>query len=45
VGEEAIGPMKAKSPSVRECQDREVAVGGLMSMRIGGYNRGFSEGK
>jgi hypothetical protein len=29
--EEALGPVKAQCPSVGECQDREVGVGGLVS--------------
>jgi hypothetical protein len=28
---EALGPVKARYPSVRECQDREAEVGGLVS--------------
>ena len=30
-GGEALGPEKAKQPSVGECQDREIGVGGLVS--------------
>jgi hypothetical protein len=41
---EALGPEKARCPSVGECQDREVGVGGLFS-RGGGWDRGLSEGK
>jgi hypothetical protein len=28
---EALGPVKARCPSVGECQAREVSVGGLVS--------------
>jgi hypothetical protein len=47
---EALGPVKAWSPSVGECQDRETRVGGLvgkhphrsrgMGDRIGSFQRG-----
>jgi hypothetical protein len=41
---EARGPEKVQCPSVGECQDREVGVGGLVSRRrgdgIGGFRRG-----
>ena len=44
---EALGPVKAGCPSVGECQDREVGVGGLVSRRrgdgIGGFWRGNQE--
>ena len=33
--EEALGPVKALSPSVGECQDQEVGVGGLVSRGSG----------
>jgi hypothetical protein len=33
---EAVGLVKAQWPSVGECQDREVGVGGLVSVRGGG---------
>jgi hypothetical protein len=31
MGGEALGPVKALCPSVRECQDREVGEDGFMS--------------
>jgi hypothetical protein len=40
VGGEALGPVKARCPSVGECQEREVGVGELVN-EIGR----FSEGK
>jgi hypothetical protein len=45
--EEALGPVKALCPSVRECQGQEAGVGGLVSRGKGeGIGRGgFSEGK
>jgi hypothetical protein len=36
---EALGLVKAQYPSVEECQDREVGVGGLV-----GKGRGFGIG-
>jgi hypothetical protein len=47
MGGEALGPGKALSPSIGECQDRKVGVGSLVSRgrREGGGDRGFSEGK
>ena len=43
MGGEALGPVKAQCPSVGECQDREVGVGGLVSRGredgIGGFQR------
>ena len=30
--EETLGPVKAQCPSVGECQDREVGMGGLVSI-------------
>jgi hypothetical protein len=47
MGGEALGPVKALSPRVRECQDREAGVGRLVS-RGRGRGKGifrFSEGK
>jgi hypothetical protein len=44
VGKEALGPVKARCPSVGECQDREVVVGGLVS-RGREEGMGVSEGK
>jgi hypothetical protein len=44
MGEEALGPVKARCPSVGECQGQEAGVGGLVCV-YGGGNRGFSEGK
>jgi hypothetical protein len=32
---EALDPVKARYPSVGECQDREVGVGGLVNMGWG----------
>jgi hypothetical protein len=32
MGGKAVGPEKARCPSVGECQDREAGVGGLVSM-------------
>ena len=40
MGGEALGPVKARCPSVGECQEREVGVGELVN-EIGR----FSEGK
>jgi hypothetical protein len=31
MGEEALGPVKARCPSVWECQDREAGLCGLVS--------------
>jgi hypothetical protein len=42
MGREAFDPMKARCPSVREYQDREVGVSGLVSR---GRDRGFLEEK
>ena len=36
----AFGFVKAFCPSVGECQDREVGVDGLVSMGMGGWDRG-----
>jgi hypothetical protein len=44
VGGEALGPVKARCPSVGECQDQEAGVGGLVS-KGRGEGRGLSEGK
>jgi hypothetical protein len=51
---EALGPVKARSPSVGECQDRDSGVGGWVGEhphrsrvkgdRIGGFRRG-SQGR
>jgi hypothetical protein len=47
MGGEALGPMKVQCPSVGECQDQEVGVGGLVSRgrgeRIGGFLNGNRE--
>jgi hypothetical protein len=47
MGREALGPEKARCPSVRECQDKEVGVGGLVSREredgIEGFQRGNQE--
>ena len=41
---EALGPVKARCPSIEECQNREAGVGGLVSRGkrdgIGGIWRG-----
>jgi hypothetical protein len=37
--------MKARCPSVGECQDREAGVGGLVNRGRGDGILGFSEGK
>jgi hypothetical protein len=46
---EAFGPVKDGCPSVGECQDREVGVGGLVRSRqgdgIGGFWRRNEEGR
>jgi hypothetical protein len=39
-----ISTEKARCPSIEECLDREVGVGGLVS-REEGWERGFLEGK
>jgi hypothetical protein len=46
MGGEALGPVKARCPSVGECQDKEAGVCGLMS-RVRGWNSFFfpPEGK
>jgi hypothetical protein len=47
MGGEALGPVKALSPSVGECQGQEVGVGGLVSRgrreEIEGFWRGNQE--
>ena len=35
MGGEALGPVKALSPSVGECQGQEAGVGGLVSRGVG----------
>jgi hypothetical protein len=48
MGEEALGPEKARCPSVGEHQHREAGVCGLVSRgrgnRIGGFQRESQEG-
>ena len=44
MGGEILGPEKARFPSVRECQDREVGVGGLVSREMGDEIGGFWRG-
>ena len=48
MGGKAVGPEKARCPSVGECQDREAGVGGLVSRErgdgIGGSYMGNKEG-
>jgi hypothetical protein len=43
--EEALGSMKAQCPSVGECQDRAMGVGGLVGRARGDGIGRFSEGK
>jgi hypothetical protein len=47
VGGQVFGPVKARCPSVRECQDRKSGVGRLVSRGrgdgIGGFQRGKQE--
>jgi hypothetical protein len=47
MGGDALGPVKALSPSVGECQGQEVGVGGLVNRgsgeRIGVFWRGIKE--
>ena len=45
MGGEALGPVKARCPSIGECQDRGSGVGGLVSRGMGGRIVGVSEGK
>jgi hypothetical protein len=45
VGGEALDLVKARCPSVGECQDREAGVGGLLSRKRRGWDRGVLEGK
>jgi hypothetical protein len=48
MGEEALGPGKARCPNVGECQDREMGVGGEAPSEKQGegiWDMGFSEGK
>jgi hypothetical protein len=42
---EAFGLVKAQLPSVGECKDREVEVGGLLRKRRESGIEGFLEGK
>ena len=48
MGAEALGPVKARCPSVEEYQDREAGVGRLMNRKwedeIGVFWRGDQEG-
>jgi hypothetical protein len=41
---EALGIVKARCPSVRECQDREVEIGGLVCRARGHGMGGFWKG-
>jgi hypothetical protein len=43
MGGEILGAVKARCPSIGECQGQEVSVDGLVSRGRG--NRRFSEGK
>ena len=45
MGREVLSPVKALYPSVGECQDQEVGVGGLVSRGRGIGDRDFLEGK
>jgi hypothetical protein len=47
MGGEAFGPVKARCPSVGECQDREVGVGESTLIEAGDrrWDREFGEGK
>ena len=45
MGGEAFGLVKALCPSVRECQDQEEGMGGLVSRGKGDGMGGFSKGK
>jgi hypothetical protein len=45
MGGEALSPVKVIYPSVGECQDQEMRVGGLGSRGKRGGDRGFLEGK
>jgi hypothetical protein len=42
---EALGPVKALSPSVGKCQGQEVGVGWVGEQGKWGGDRGLSEGK
>jgi hypothetical protein len=44
MGEEALGPVKALCPSVRECQGQGAEVGRLVSRRMGRRGAGFQKG-
>ena len=44
MGGEALGHVKALSPSVWKCQDQEVGVGGLMSRKSGEEVESFQKG-
>jgi hypothetical protein len=47
MGGEALGPVRVLCPSIRECQDQEAGVGGLVSRGrgdgIGGFWKGNQE--
>jgi hypothetical protein len=47
MGGEALGPVNVLCPSIGECQDQEVGVGGLVSRErregIGDFQRGKQE--
>jgi hypothetical protein len=44
MGGEALGPVKALCPSVRECQGQEAGVGGLVSRERGEGIESFQRG-
>ena len=44
MGGEALGPEKARCPSVGECQDREAGVGEWVSRGKGDGTGGFQRG-
>jgi hypothetical protein len=41
MGGEALGPVKTKCPSIGECQDRVVRVGGWVSGWVGRWAGGW----
>jgi hypothetical protein len=44
MGGEALGPVKVIFPSIGECQDQEVGVGGLVRRGIEDWIGGFQRG-
>jgi hypothetical protein len=45
MGREALGSVKARCPSVEECQDREVGGWGSTLIEAGGGDRGLLRGR